>query len=338
MNKFLILLTPFIFAANFCFSQCSVNPYIEANYTTDAWILVFRNFVENPGHPDYDTPILDSNKIIPYLEKLSAVYEQVETNETADSLFNKFSIHVNPRFPEEVVFSKIVFTVNENVPWVLNFIDTGISGEPILDQLVQDYSFTITEIVIVDPIGDYIIELTSSISFLNTYALLAEFGAIDDINDINTGISETPYNYNGIFFEINNEEVRSCNIEVNENIMTFSLQTENCWNGCPNAKSWEANISEDCSEVIITLDIVSNHATLFSIYPNPASDILQITGLFNKNTLVTIYNIQGQILITKDLENNSINVSGLPSGIHFLVVQTNDGKKAVKNLLKTSCF
>ena len=158
---------------------------------------------------------------------------------------------------------------------------------------------------------------------------------VNGITNQNTGFPDTPYNYSGIFHEINNEEVRSCNIEITENIMTFSLQTEDCWNGCPNAKVWEATISEDCSEVTITLDVISNKVESFSISPNPTSNIITLAGIPSNIDNVTIYNIQGQIVKAVELENTAIDVSTLNSGMYFLMIRTSDGKKAIQKFIKS---
>lgn len=63
----------------------------------------------------------------------------------------------------------------------------------------------------------------------------------------------------------------------------------------------------------------------FSIYPNPASDVLN----FNKTTDVSIYNISGQqVRIERNV--NQINVSDLNSGIYFLQTIQGEVVKLVK--------
>ena len=98
--------------------------------------MVFRNFVENPNHPDYNVPISDPAKTVPYLEKISAVYELATVNSTADSLFNKFDIHTNQFFPIRVSFGKLILNVPETTSWVFDFIDTGIGVERVDDSLI----------------------------------------------------------------------------------------------------------------------------------------------------------------------------------------------------------
>lgn len=81
--------------------------------------------------------------------------------------------------------------------------------------------------------------------------------------------------------------------------------------------------TSDCYTLVV---LSTNENTLdkgLVLYPNPANNRLflscdkQIQSLF-------LYNALGQILDTKD-EAGSINVSGLPRGIYFIVVQTSEG-------------
>lgn len=69
----------------------------------------------------------------------------------------------------------------------------------------------------------------------------------------------------------------------------------------------------------------------FSIYPNPATDILNIT--INENLIlekVTFYNTLGQVV--KVANYRTVNISNLSPGVYFVEVYTNIGK-AVKKLI-----
>ncbi|MDX1463876.1 MAG: hypothetical protein R3359_12525, partial [Marinirhabdus sp.] len=100
-------------------AQCTIEPFIQDNYLTDAWTMVFREFADDPSHPDYDIPILDEQKTIPFLEKISAVYAVTDTNPVADSLFTEFAIHASSSVPLDIVFGELYLEVDENEPWVL---------------------------------------------------------------------------------------------------------------------------------------------------------------------------------------------------------------------------
>ncbi|HLW42709.1 MAG TPA: T9SS type A sorting domain-containing protein [Flavobacterium sp.] len=71
----------------------------------------------------------------------------------------------------------------------------------------------------------------------------------------------------------------------------------------------------------------------FNIYPNPTSDVLNIS-LENNLTLekITIYNNSGQIV--KTAQQNTVDVSNLSSGIYFVEVITNQGIATKKVVVK----
>ena len=78
-------------------------------------------------------------------------------------------------------------------------------------------------------------------------------------------------------------------------------------------------------------------ATKFNIYPNPATNVVNITNsenlLVNK---VTIYDITGKQLSTQNFNNEAniqLNVAHLASGTYMLHLQTNEGT-AVKKIVK----
>lgn len=78
----------------------------------------------------------------------------------------------------------------------------------------------------------------------------------------------------------------------------------------------------------------------YSIYPNPATDIIQITADNSSgfNAQVQIVNAQGQVLISKQIRNNSqtaqLNISFLPSGIYMMKIITPEGPVCVQKFSK----
>lgn len=102
----------------------------------------------------------------------------------------------------------------------------------------------------------------------------------------------------------------------------------------------------DSTEIRIVLNIATGlrraplpHEPLFSIYPNPAADELNID--LHKNggmgaVSISLVNLQGQIMFSKEISDESghhrLNLSGIPSGLYSVVVQTDKGK-AVRRLV-----
>lgn len=78
-----------------------------------------------------------------------------------------------------------------------------------------------------------------------------------------------------------------------------------------------------------TFDIVS-------IYPNPASTTLTITGGVDSLNDITIYNVAGQLvreLDNKDLTGGEIDVDALPAGIYLVQLTLKNGTQQTKKLL-----
>lgn len=74
-------------------------------------------------------------------------------------------------------------------------------------------------------------------------------------------------------------------------------------------------------------DVVKNH---FVLYPNPASNVLNVKGDFDSNESITIYNMLGQTILTKAVTSNeeSIDIASLAKGIYN--VYFNKAKVAYK--------
>jgi hypothetical protein len=81
-----------------------------------------------------------------------------------------------------------------------------------------------------------------------------------------------------------------------------------------------------------TTGLPKNEDSRISISPNPASTSLTIHGL-NPNSTVTIYNLNGKMLITREMTGNQIDIRNLPKGIYTLRVTDKTGivtKKVIK--------
>jgi|SRR5690606_6199531 len=86
------------------------------------------------------------------------------------------------------------------------------------------------------------------------------------------------------------------------------------------------------------LSIKNNMASQVSIYPNPAKENLLIDSKNKIGALkINIFSIAGKMLNTQKTNINgqtSIDVSGLKSGIYFLHIEDENGKKEVKKFIK----
>lgn len=88
---------------------------------------------------------------------------------------------------------------------------------------------------------------------------------------------------------------------------------------------------------IIALSTIEQLATKFNLYPNPATNVVNITNAENMLVnQVTVYDITGKQLNVQKFNNQTeiqLNVENLASGTYMLHLQTNEGL-AVKKLVK----
>lgn len=80
-------------------------------------------------------------------------------------------------------------------------------------------------------------------------------------------------------------------------------------------------------EVVTGIESESSNASLFNIYPNPATDFITIEQAVNIPATLTLVNVKGQVLIEKDMDNQqqAIHTSDLPAGTYFLKIKTLEG-------------
>lgn len=71
----------------------------------------------------------------------------------------------------------------------------------------------------------------------------------------------------------------------------------------------------------------------FSVYPNPAGDVLNVTNLNNKNEY-TIHNTAGQIVMKGSIKDSKLNVSSLTTGNYVITVKQDGQSNSVKFIKK----
>lgn len=85
----------------------------------------------------------------------------------------------------------------------------------------------------------------------------------------------------------------------------------------------------DCN----VLSINANQFTSFNVTPNPARNIITLSGIATANTQVEIYDVLGNIVFKEVISNNeTIDVSSFNSGMYLISIATKE-KKSTKKLL-----
>jgi hypothetical protein len=74
----------------------------------------------------------------------------------------------------------------------------------------------------------------------------------------------------------------------------------------------------------LTTGIVEIGDKNISVFPNPANDILYINGL-SQNTKVSIYDIFGKMVFSKQITNNQIELNGFQSGVFSIKMENSKG-------------
>ena len=76
-----------------------------------------------------------------------------------------------------------------------------------------------------------------------------------------------------------------------------------------------------------------NQVNNLQVYPNPATDILNITKVSDKATY-TIYSMSGQTVNKGKVVNNKVQVSQLQKGVYIIAVDNNGELSKVKFIKK----
>jgi hypothetical protein len=90
----------------------------------------------------------------------------------------------------------------------------------------------------------------------------------------------------------------------------------------------------------VTINDIPKEELEFSIYPNPAKTKVSISIPNNKTKdeiIITILNIQGELLLTKKFRNMNLmefELSGLTDGIYLFKIQTETGIETQKLIIQ----
>ena len=71
------------------------------------------------------------------------------------------------------------------------------------------------------------------------------------------------------------------------------------------------------------------------VYPNPAKhDLVYIVGGNHEPMDAKLYNLEGRLILSEEIKNNSINISKLSSGVYMLKIISNSKSKVVKLIVQ----
>lgn len=95
-----------------------------------------------------------------------------------------------------------------------------------------------------------------------------------------------------------------------------------------------SGLSGNRSYDFTTLSITETQLTHFSVYPNPATDFVNIQNSEVAIQKVEVYNMNGQLVLSQKNNLERIQVSKLQSGIYLMKLYTENASKTIKLLRK----
>jgi choice-of-anchor B domain-containing protein len=109
------------------------------------------------------------------------------------------------------------------------------------------------------------------------------------------------------------------------------------WNVYPFFASGNIVISGDGGFTLVrdpNLSVASNSISDFTMYPNPASDVLTISSTSEPIQFIAIYNVLGQMVLefdVRDSNSEKINISELNSGVYLVQINNSTSKRLIVN-------
>lgn len=115
-------------------------------------------------------------------------------------------------------------------------------------------------------------------------------------------------------------------------------------NGLVNAKSlgnttiivttMDGSITDSLEVIVVSrTGIADNLITSDFIYPNPATNKLYIRNLNSSNATITIFDMQGNQVLNKQINSGDLDISGLSKGL-FIAKLVDSGKVLIKKFVK----
>ncbi|MGY5354930.1 T9SS type A sorting domain-containing protein [Wenyingzhuangia sp. IMCC45467] len=133
-------------------------------------------------------------------------------------------------------------------------------------------------------------------------------------------------------FETLSVDLASAKTEWTGNVTDIQLAIRNTGNTGNASSAGDIQIDQIIFDNNETLSSENIEDADFSLYPNPVSDVLNITGN-STITAIEVYNITGQKVLTS-ASKNQINVSQLSLGVYVLKLQNENNQVLSKKFIK----
>ncbi|MDL2261952.1 C10 family peptidase [Bacteroidales bacterium OttesenSCG-928-I21] len=182
--------------------------------------------------------------------------------------------------------------------------------------------------------------ITNNFDSLKLFFTRFDVRAGDELIIYDGDNTESPvfFKYDGInptiIYGEPNEDYKPIGSKPIKNLTTCSASKNlyfhfNTQPGGITADGWEIMFNTELKSKS-PLSVDDNTLSNLTIYPNPTTNELNISGIEEKSE-VQIYDIYGKLLVDiNNFQNNSIDVSSLSGGIYFVKVNTKNGTRTMK--------
>lgn len=161
----------------------------------------------------------------------------------------------------------------------------------------------------------------------------------DSIINIEVDIEAKPWTFSGVYSEDNSLYARPDNYEY----QWYRCSDNSLVDGATSQQfiptdndeykvivsDKQCEFTTKCDKVIISEIETVEDTEAYHIFPNPANDYVNIIG--DGIDFVELYNITGQIVL--NTEKHKFQVSSMPKGLYFVIINLSDGRKFSQKLI-----
>ncbi|MBC8754665.1 T9SS type A sorting domain-containing protein [Kordia sp. YSTF-M3] len=151
-------------------------------------------------------------------------------------------------------------------------------------------------------------------------------------NIVTIQLNETPTS--GTIYILENNSALATTVTALKSFMQADMEDDGMATYSNRVDANASGISGTSSYDFSTLLVETNELAEILIYPNPVKDIINITNTNGNLVKAEIYNLNGQVLLTKESNLTTININKLPSGMYILKLYADTASKTIKILKK----
>lgn len=301
-------------------SNCIVPIILQTNYDADVKHLALQR-IFNQNVPYKDSIKIPQNYQDTIWAGLAAIFN-LSSNIERDSVFDNYCIHHDAsNFIYHNIYVKVDVSHSWTQQWQNLITNTGITA---LDNLLSVYGFSITSFSSFVNVAT--LSTTQNINVIPLCDSIATFAGVqysEPKSIIGSG-NEITYNTSGT-----------------DRYYNFSVGYGDCPSGCIGKHTFKYKVHDNCSvdflgkiDLIdpstsipappncnITTSIENNEKTLpFTIFPNPAKNLITITQTEKSFTTYEIYSLHGTLISENKIETTiqKVDLSTYSKGIYLV--------------------